>query len=67
VSETPDADGTHAVELCWQTRNRRSIGIGASLSTTEGAGVDAFWEKRNITGRGDRCAWKAPSPISAAT
>jgi translocation and assembly module TamA len=53
VSETPDADGTHAVELLLADAKPRSIGIGASLSTTEGAGVDAFWEKRNITGRGD--------------
>jgi len=53
VSETPDADGTHSVELLLADAKPRSVGIGASLSTTEGAGVDAFWEKRNYTGRGD--------------
>ncbi|WP_321489139.1 autotransporter assembly complex family protein [uncultured Hyphomonas sp.] len=53
IAETPDADGTHSVELLLAESKPRSVGVGASLSTTEGAGIDAFWEKRNITGRGD--------------
>nr|WP_321361569.1 autotransporter assembly complex family protein [uncultured Hyphomonas sp.] len=54
ISEKPDADGTYPVELLLAESKRRSVGIGASLSTTEGAGIDTYWEKRNITGRGDK-------------
>ena len=53
IAKAPDADGTYPVELKLAEAKPRSIGIGASLSTTEGAGVDAFWERRNLTGRGD--------------
>lgn len=54
ISETPDADGTYPVELLLAESKPRSVGVGASLSTTEGAGIDTYWEKRNITGRGDK-------------
>ncbi|MCB9961848.1 MAG: autotransporter assembly complex family protein [Hyphomonas sp.] len=53
VSETPDADGNYPVNLLLSEGKPRSVGIGASVSTTEGAGVDAYWERRNVTGRGD--------------
>lgn len=53
ISETADKDGTHPVELQLSESKTRSISFGASVSTTEGAGIDAFWERRNITGRGD--------------
>jgi len=53
IAEAPDADGNHPVQLLLSESKPRSVGFGASVSTTEGAGVDAFWEKRNITGRGD--------------
>lgn len=53
IAQTPDADGTYPVNLQLSEAKRRSIGAGASLSTTEGAGVDAFWERRNLTGRND--------------
>jgi translocation and assembly module TamA len=53
IAEAPDLDGTYPVELKLADAKPRSIGVGASLSTTEGAGIDAYWEKRNITGRGD--------------
>lgn len=36
-----------------EERERRTIALGASASTSEGAGVEAEWELRNITGRGD--------------
>ncbi|MCA8900355.1 MAG: outer membrane protein assembly factor [Hyphomonas sp.] len=53
IAETPDASGNHPVSLLLSEAKRRSMGVGASVSTTEGAGVDAFWERRNVTGRGD--------------
>lgn len=53
IAEEPGADGNHPVQLQLAEAKRRSIGGGASFSTTEGAGVEAFWERRNLTGRGD--------------
>lgn len=53
IAKQPDEDGNHPVQLLLSESKPRSIGTGASVSTTEGAGIDAFWEKRNITGRGD--------------
>lgn len=40
-------------------RARRTIALGASASTSEGAGLDAEWQLRNITGRGDTLALNA--------
>ena len=53
IADTPEADGTHPVHLLLLEGKPRSVGAGASVSTTEGVGIDAFWERRNITGRGD--------------
>ncbi|MEZ5997939.1 MAG: autotransporter assembly complex family protein [Hyphomonas sp.] len=53
IAETPDTDGTYPVNLLLSESKPRSIGAGVSVSTTEGVGADAFWERRNITGRGD--------------
>ena len=53
IGDAPEDDGTYPVQLLLSESKPRSVGFGASVSTTEGAGVDAFWEKRNITGRGD--------------
>ncbi|MBI1338866.1 BamA/TamA family outer membrane protein [bacterium] len=33
--------------------DRRTVAFGASASTSEGVGVEADWEQRNLTGRGD--------------
>ena len=53
IEEKPAEDGNNPVQLLLSESKQRSIGAGASVSTTEGAGVDAYWERRNITGRGD--------------
>lgn len=54
VSETPGADGLHTVTATLVEGKPRTIGAGFSASTTEGIGVDAYWERRNLTGRADR-------------
>ncbi len=54
IAETPGAEGLHTVTVTLVEGDPRTIGIGASGSTTEGIGVDAYWEKRNLTGRADR-------------
>ncbi|MEZ5954143.1 MAG: autotransporter assembly complex family protein [Hyphomonas sp.] len=53
ISPDPDADGTYPVNLLLSEGKPRSVGAGVSVSTTEGIGADAFWERRNLTGRGD--------------
>lgn len=54
VSDMPGPDGLHTVTATLVEGKPRTIGAGISASTTEGVGVDAYWERRNITGRGDR-------------
>jgi translocation and assembly module TamA len=56
ASDQPAADDgmvsrNVAVEV--RERERRTIALGASASTSEGAGLEAEWELRNLTGRGD--------------
>lgn len=53
VQDTPGADGLHPVELQLSEGKRRSIGAGLSVSTSDGAGATASWERRNLTGIGD--------------
>ncbi|HAY06636.1 MAG TPA: BamA/TamA family outer membrane protein [Hyphomonas sp.] len=54
VSDAPGADGLHTVTATLVEGKPRTIGAGFSASTTEGVGVDAYWERRNLTGRADR-------------
>lgn len=54
VSDLPGPDGLHTVTVTLVEGDPRTVGIGATASTTEGIGVDAYWEKRNLTGRADR-------------
>lgn len=54
ISETPGPDGLHTVSATLVEGKPRTIGAGVSASTTEGVGVDAYWERRNLTGRADR-------------
>lgn len=54
VSELPGPDGLHTVTATLVEGKPRTIGAGFSASTTEGVGVDAYWERRNLTGRADR-------------
>ena len=53
VHKTPEADGTHTVDLQLSEGKRRSVGAGVSYSTADGTGAEAFWERRNFTGNGD--------------
>jgi len=54
ISETPGQDGLHTVSTTLVEGKPRTIGAGVTASTTEGIGVDAYWERRNLTGRADR-------------
>lgn len=49
----PDASGAAPVIVTLAERKRRTIGAGASFSTTEGPGGRLFFEHRNIFGYGE--------------
>lgn len=51
----PNADGAASRDVVVDLveRERRTIAIGASASSSDGAGVDAEWELRNFSGWGD--------------
>jgi translocation and assembly module TamA len=53
LSKTPDEHGYYPVQLTLSDAKRRSVGAGVTASTTDGVGADAYWERRNVTGRGD--------------
>ncbi|MBS0384350.1 MAG: BamA/TamA family outer membrane protein [Proteobacteria bacterium] len=50
---SPDADGRRDVVLDVEPAKRNAYELGFGYSTTEGAGVDAQWTRRNFTGRAD--------------
>lgn len=47
-------DGTLPVEISVTDRLPRRFGVGASYSSTDGAGVEGFWLHRNLFGRAER-------------
>lgn len=46
-------DGTLPVAIEVTERKRHVIGAGASWSSTEGFGVETYWRRRNLFGRGE--------------
>lgn len=50
----PEDDGTAPVLVTLEERKRRTIGVGASYSTSEGPGARLFFEYRNLFHRGER-------------
>jgi translocation and assembly module TamA len=49
----PDENGLRDVVIDIEPARRNAYELGVSYSTTEGAGVQAQWTRRNITGRAD--------------
>ena len=47
-------DGILPIDLIVQERKPRRFGAGASYSTLDGAGVEAFWMHRNLFGKAER-------------
>jgi translocation and assembly module TamA len=54
-----DAEGALPVQAVMTERAPRSIGGGASYSTSEGIAVEAFWEHRNFFGRNEKLQFRA--------
>lgn len=46
-------DGSMPVTIEVSERKRHVIGAGASWSSTEGFGVESYWRRRNLFGRGE--------------
>lgn len=53
------ADGKLPVALTVQEMKLRRIGIGATISTVDGAGVEGYWLHRNLFGRAERLRFDA--------
>lgn len=49
----PDENGLRDVVINIEPARRNAYELGLSYSTTEGAGVQAEWTRRNLTGRAD--------------
>ena len=47
-------DGTMPIEIALADRLPRRFGVGASVSSTDGLGVEGFWLHRNLFGRAER-------------
>ncbi len=47
------ADGALPITIEVSERKRHVLGAGASWSSTEGFGVEAYWRRRNLFGRGE--------------
>ncbi len=53
-AETVGDDGTLPVAVTVEERKLRRIGAGATYSTLDGFGAEAFWLHRNLWGRAER-------------
>ncbi|AXS41624.1 autotransporter assembly complex family protein [Breoghania sp. L-A4] len=53
-AEQLDADGQLPITIEVSERKRHVIGGGATISSTEGAGLEAYWRNRNLFGRGEQ-------------
>jgi translocation and assembly module TamA len=52
-------DGLLPIDLIVQDRLARRFGVGASFSTLDGAGFEAYWLHRNLFGRAERLRLEA--------
>jgi translocation and assembly module TamA len=56
IEEAPEvlADGSLPITIRTGEKKPRGIGVGATLSTIDGAGVEAYWLHRNLFGKAER-------------
>jgi translocation and assembly module TamA len=48
------ADGSIPIDIQVSERKHRYFGLGATVSSTDGAGVEGYWGHRNLFGRAER-------------
>ena len=53
-SESLSADGTVPVQVTVSERKHRYLGAGATYSSTDGGGLEAYWGHRNLFGRAEK-------------
>lgn len=53
------SDGTLPISIVVEDRKPRRFGIGGTLSTLDGAGIEGFWLHRNLFGRAERLRFDA--------
>ena len=58
-AETVAADGTIPLTVETLPRKRRRYGLGATLSSIEGLGLQGYWLHRNLAGRAERLRFDA--------
>ena len=58
-AEAVAPDGTLPITIRVEDRRPRTVGIGATLSTIDGVGVNAFWVHRNLFGRAEQLRFDA--------
>lgn len=51
--ESLAADGSLPVSITVSERKPRIVGVGVTASNTDGAGVEAYWVRRNVFGSGE--------------
>ena len=54
VGKEGQSGSTVPITLVFVERDRRSVGVGASYSTSEGFGTQYYWENRNYFGSGEK-------------
>jgi translocation and assembly module TamA len=52
-------DGSLPMTVVVEDRRPRTIGFGATLSTIDGLGLEAYWQHRNLFGRAERIRFAA--------
>jgi translocation and assembly module TamA len=52
-------DGTLPITVAVAERPQHVLGAGASYNTVDGAGVEGYWEHRNLFGRAERLRFEA--------
>lgn len=53
------ADGSLPIAIAVEDRKPRRFGIGGTISTLDGAGIEGFWLHRNLFGRAERLRFDA--------
>ena len=53
-SDSLSADGTVPVKVSVAERKHRYLGVGATYSSTDGGGLEAYWGHRNLLGRAEK-------------
>ena len=53
-AEALDASGAIPIEVAVSERKHRYFGVGATISSTDGGGVEGYWGHRNLFGRAEK-------------